>query len=113
MRRRDDLVRLRHMLDYSRKATGMVEGRTREDLDDDEMRALALTRAVEIIGEAAARVSEESQQSYSHIPWAEIVGLRNRIVHGYDSVDLNILWDIVAYDLPELIAALEEIVGEG
>jgi uncharacterized protein with HEPN domain len=99
------------MLDYSRKAVAMIEGRTREDLDRDEMLCLALTRVVEVIGEAATRVSQAGQQRHGQIPWPEIIGLRNRLVHGYDSVDLNILWDIVQQDLPPLIEQLQAILG--
>jgi uncharacterized protein with HEPN domain len=75
------------------------------------MLELALTRLLEIIGEAANRVSEDMQQQHPEIPWRQIVGLRHRLIHGYDAVDLDILWDIVRYDLPPLIAALEEILG--
>ena len=112
MTQHDDSVRLRHMLDYSRKAMAMVAGRTREELDRDEILTLALTRAVEIVGEAAARVSGATQVRYDGIPWTEIVGLRNRLVHGYNSVDLNILWDIVKHDLPELMATLKDAMEE-
>jgi len=112
MTQRDDRVRLRHMLDYSRKAVAMIEGRAREDLDRDEMLCLALTRVVEIIGEAATRVSQAGQQRHGQIPWPEIIGLRNRLVHGYDAVDVNILWDIVEQDLVLLIEALEGILDE-
>ena len=111
MTRHDPMVRLHHMLDYSRKAVAMIEGRTREDLDRDEMLCLALTRVVEVIGEAATRVSQAGQQRHGQIPWPEIIGLRNRLVHGYDSVDLNILWDIVQQDLPPLIEQLQAILG--
>jgi len=111
MTQHEDRVRLRHMLDYSRKAVAMIEGRTREDLDRDEMLCLALTRVVEVIGEAATRVSQAGQQRHGQIPWPEIIGLRNRLVHGYDSVDLNILWDIVQQDLPPLIEQLQAILG--
>jgi len=111
MTQHEDRVRLRHMLDYSRKAVAMIEGRTREDLDRDEMLCLALTRVVEVIGEAATRVSQAGQQQHGQIPWPEIIGLRNRLVHGYDSVDLNILWDIVQQDLPPLIEQLQAILG--
>ena len=110
MTQHDDKVRLRHMLDYSRKATAMIQGRTREDLDTDEMLSLALTRAVEIIGEAAARVSPAIQQNHPLIPWPQIVGLRNRLIHGYDAVDLDILWNIVQSDLPPLIEQLETAI---
>jgi len=108
MKQHDDEVRLRHMLDYSRKAKAMLQGRVREDLNTDEMLSLALTRAVEIIGEAAARVSSTIQQKYVSIPWPQIIGLRNRLVHGYDAVDLDILWNIVQTDLPLLIEQLEK-----
>ena len=110
MTQHDDKVRLRHMLDYSRKAIAMLEGRAQEDLKTDDMLSLALTRAVEIIGEAAARVSPAIQQNHMSIPWPQIVGLRNRLVHGYDAVDLDILWNIVQYDLPPLIEQLETAI---
>jgi uncharacterized protein with HEPN domain len=113
MTQHDDRVRLRHMFDYSRKAVAMIEGRAREELDRDEMLCLALTRVVEIIGEAATRVSQAGQQSHGYIPWSQIIGLRNRLVHGYDAVDADILWDIVQQDLPPLIEQLEAIVQEG
>lgn len=110
MTQHEDKVRLRHMLDYSRKAVAMIEGRAREDLNRDEMLCLALTRALEVIGEAATRVSQAGQQQHGQIPWPEIVGLRNRLVHGYDSMDLDVLWDIVQQDLPPLIEQLQTIL---
>jgi uncharacterized protein with HEPN domain len=111
MTQHEDRVRLRHMLDYSKKAVAMIKGRAREDLNRDEMLCLALTRALEVIGEAATRVSQAGQQQHGQIPWPEIVGLRNRLVHGYDSVDVDILWDIVQQDLPPLIEQLQAILG--
>jgi uncharacterized protein with HEPN domain len=65
---------------------------------------------VETIGEAAARVSQEGQEKYAEIPWREVIGMRNRLVHGYDSVDLAVLWDTIELDLPPLIAQLEKIL---
>lgn len=88
----------------------LVRGRPRADLDADHVLELALTRLLEIIGEAANRVSEDMQQQHPEIPWRQITGLRHRLIHGYDAVDLDILWDIVQYDLPPLIATLEEIL---
>ncbi len=76
------------------------------------MLELALTHLLEIIGEAAARISEETQSRYPQIPWRQIIGLRNRLIHGYDVVDLDILWDIADQDLPSLIAELKAILGE-
>jgi uncharacterized protein with HEPN domain len=113
MSRRDASVGLRHMLDYAREAVVMVRGGTRADLDANRMLSLALVKLLEIIGEAANRVPVDDQARYPQIPWQQLIGLRNRLVHGYDQVDLDILWQIVASDLPELVAELERIVSEG
>lgn len=110
MSRHDDQVRLRHMLDAAREATSLIKARERTDLAVDHVLELALTRLLEIVGEAANRVTLETQQRYPHIPWRAIIGLRHRLIHGYDAVDLNILWDIVQHDLPELVAMLERMV---
>lgn len=85
----------------------MASGKKREDLGSDLQFSLAVTRLVEIIGEAAAHVSKEGQQRSPGIPWQEVIGLRNRLIHGYDAVDYDILWDIIQYDLPDLITALK------
>ena len=99
-------VRLRHMLDHAREAVSMLRGKKRADLDTDRKLNLALVRLLEIIGEAAARISKEDRDHYSNIPWPEIIGLRNRLTHGYDDVDFDILWQIVTVDLPPLIENL-------
>jgi uncharacterized protein with HEPN domain len=111
MSQREDEVRLRLMLDYAREAHALVLGRCRADLESDHVLELALTRLLEIIGEAAARMTDAMQAAQPHIPWREIIGLRNRLIHGYDAVDLDILWDIIQEDLPRLIEALEKILG--
>ena len=110
MPQHDDIVRLRHMLEYGQEALDLIKGRQRADLESDRTLELALTRLLEVVGEAANRVSEEARKKYPQIPWQQVVGLRHRLVHGYDAVDLDILWDIVEQDLPPLIAALEGIV---
>ena len=71
---------------------------------------MALTRLVEIVSEAANRVSDVTRQAQADIPWPRIIGMRNRLVHGYDVIDYDLLWDTVTSDLPPLIAALEGIV---
>jgi len=111
MTRRDDPTSLRHMFDHAREAVHMAAGRGRNDLKQDRMLELALVRLVEIVGEAAARVSNDGRQRYGAIPWPEVRGLRNRLVHGYDTVDLDILWDIIHDDLPPLIVELERILS--
>lgn len=95
------------MLDHAIEATQMLHGRTREDLDTDRQLNLSLVRLLEIIGEAANRIDEVFQHQYPNIPWPEIVGLRNRLIHGYDQVDFDILWTIVHEDLPPLIDQLD------
>jgi len=106
-------TRLRHMLDAARKARAFMEGRTRDDLDSDEMLMLAIVRLLEILGEAAKAVPDEIKQQRSDIPWRQISGTRDRLIHGYYSVDLDIVWMIVDQDLPPLIQALEALLQDG
>lgn len=101
-----DRVRLLHMLEHAREAIQLMAGRTRPDLDTDRVLSLALVRLLEIVGEAAARVSSDARARRPAIPWTEIVSLRNRLIHGYDSVDLDVLWTIVDTDLPALVRVL-------
>lgn len=112
MTRHDDKTRLRHMLDHAKEAVEMIRGNKRSDLNSDRKLNLALVRLVEIVGEAGARVSDRGRELATDIPWENIVGMRNRIVHGYDAVDLDILWDVVESDLPPLIASLERALDE-
>jgi uncharacterized protein with HEPN domain len=111
MSHHEPMVRLRHMLSYAREAVAMIQGRVRADLESDRQLNLALVRLLEIVGEAAARVPAEEREKNSQIPWLDIISLRNRLIHGYDTVDFDILWQIVQQDLPSLIQELESIVG--
>src|SRR5574341_2590219 len=113
MSRDDPQVRLRHMLDYSREAVSLLRDRKRADLDRDRTLGLAILRCVEIVGEAASRVPVDIQQRYQYIPWPQIIGMRNRLVHGYDIVDYDVVWSTVTHDLPPLITELEKIVSSG
>lgn len=112
MSERDPQVALRQMLEYAQEAVTLCQGKARPDLDHDRLLELALVRLLEIIGEAANRVAPASQATHPEIPWAQIVGLRNRLIHGYDAVDLDIVWQIIRQDLPSLIATLQEILGD-
>lgn len=108
MSHRDDSVRLRHMLDYAEEAVKFSAGRNRTELDSDRLFSLAMVRLVEVIGEAAARVSDEVRRRHPQIPWNQIVGARHRLIHGYDQIDGNILWDILTFDLPPLVEQLRQ-----
>ena len=108
MSRDDPQVRLNHMLEYAREAVGLMRNRTRADLEKDRALGLAIIRCLEIVGEAASRVPEPIQKSHPGVPWAQIIGMRNRLVHGYDLVDYDIIWSTITEDLPPLIAQLEK-----
>ena len=105
--RRDDAIRLRHMLDAAREAIAFARGRTRGDLDTDRQLVLALVKDIEIVGEAATGVTEPTRRSLPDIPWERIVGMRHRLVHAYFDINLDIVWKTAREELPELIAQLE------
>jgi uncharacterized protein with HEPN domain len=95
MSRHDDVIRLRHMRDHAAEAIAMTRRKKRADLDQDRMLELALVRLMEIIGEAAGRVTPETRAQLPNLPWSDIVAMRNRLIHGYDSVDPDILWTTI------------------
>ncbi len=109
MNERDETL-LRDMLDMSRKAQAFLGGRGQEIVDQDEMLAFALVRAIEVLGEAASRITPETRVALPQIPWKVIVGMRNKIIHDYRTIDTRIVWKTVVEDLPPLIAELEKIL---
>ncbi len=111
MSRRDDSLRLRDMLAAAREAQTFALGKDHGALAHDRQLTLALLKCVEIIGEAAARVSEATRAQHPSLPWADIVGMRNRLVHAYFDIDLSLLWTTVSVDIPRLVEELDRIVG--
>lgn len=109
----EDRIRLQHMVDAARMAQRFVAGRTRADLDADEMLSHALARALEVVGGAASRVSPEGRAAVPGVPWSAIVGMRNRIVHAYFDIDLDVIWKTVIDELPALIAPLHAALDAG
>ncbi len=109
--RKDDLIRIRHMLDAASEAVSFARGRTRTELDSDRMLMLSIVKSVELVGEAASRVSEEAREKYSEIPWADIIAMRNRLIHAYFDIDLDRVWDTLTDDLPPLIRTLQQVVA--
>ena len=107
MMQHDPNVYLRHMLDYAREAVQLLDTKTSDELAESRVLQLALFHLVEIVGEAASRVNAETRTALPHIPWRGVIGMRNRIVHGYDVADLKVLWDTITMDLPPLITELE------
>ena len=106
----DDATRLRHMLDAAREAVYFAQGKTREDLDGNRQLVLSLVKCIEIIGEAAAKITLETRQQHEQIPWQTIVATRNRLIHGYYDIDVDRVWDTVTHSLPPLVAELEKMV---
>jgi uncharacterized protein with HEPN domain len=102
-----DVDRLRHMRDAAASALEIAAGHQRTDLTGNTMLAMALTRCLEILGEAASRVSPETRVRFSAIPFAKMVSMRNRLIHAYFDVDLDIVWTTVTEDLPAVLPALE------
>ena len=107
--RRDDAWLL-DMLLAARRAVRFAAPLTFSEFENDDLHQLAILKSVEIIGEAASRISEETKAGHPDIPWAEIIGLRNRLVHAYFAIQLDIVWQTVQEDLPPLIAQIEPLV---
>ena len=103
-----DRIRLLDMLNHAREALQFINGRTRPDLDKLRWLNLSPVRLLEIIGEAAARASDSTKSYFPEIKWQQIVGLRNRLIHGYNQVDFDIMWDILQEDLPQLVNQVEK-----
>lgn len=109
----DTTVYLRQMLDFAKEAVAFSEGHTRADLDNNRMLNLALVHLLELIGEAANRVPREQQAQYPNLPWSQMIAMRHRLIHGYDVINLNIVWNVVTQDLPPLVEQLENILSTG
>jgi len=104
---RDDRLTLRQMLDTVCQIRGLAQGLTRAEFDADIIRHLALLHLIQRLGEAASRLSADFRTGHPEFPWAEMIGMRNRIVHGYDEVDPDIVWRVATEDLEPVVAGLE------
>lgn len=110
MSQKDDMVYFGHMLDTARKVAERTRGLTRERFNANEDLRLALAHLVQVIGEAARRISDEGRLAHPEIPWRQIMGMRHKIVHDYMDIKESILWEVVTKDMPPLLSALERIV---
>jgi uncharacterized protein with HEPN domain len=97
------------MLDSAREAVELIHGISRADLDTNRVLSLALVRLLEIVGEAASKVTVDTRKETPAIPWSQIVSLRHRLIHGYDTINMDIFWKILTDDLPALIDQLQKI----
>jgi uncharacterized protein with HEPN domain len=94
------------MLENARLALDFMRGKSRDDLSRDTLLAYAVVRALEVIGEAANSVTDDPQNLLLEIEWGNIIGMRNRMVHGYDNINFDIVWAVITTKLQPLITAL-------
>jgi uncharacterized protein with HEPN domain len=98
------------MIEAAETAIGFVLGKSRTDLDTDRMQVFALVRAIEIVGQAAGKVSKSTRETAPLIPWAMIVSMRNRLIHAYFDVDREVVWKTAAEELPQILLPLRALV---
>ncbi len=108
---RRDRDSMTDILQAARLAVSYLHGTSKQAFLENIQLQDAVVRRIEIIGEAARRISWETRDAYPAVAWAEMVGMRNMMIHGYDEIDLEIIWDTVHVDLPGLIEQLESIIG--
>jgi len=106
-----DLVRLKHMLDSTQAILTFAKGRQRTSLDKDRLFLSAVLRELEVVGEAAGRISDKTRKKFPHLPWKELVGLRNRLIHAYFDVDHDIIWKTIREYLPFFLDQLKDIIN--
>lgn len=110
--RADDHIRVQHMIDAGESVVAFTEGRVREDLDRDRMLLFAVVRGIEVLGEAASGVSEETRSASAQRPWGAIVTMRHRLVHGYFEVDPDIVWRTAREEIPGLLVQLRSLTAD-
>ncbi len=101
---------MRHMSTEAKKLLARAQTCSRADLDADEDLAATYAWRLTLFGEAASRITQHTRDQHPQVPWTQIVGMRNRLIHGYDAIDLDVVWQTVQTDLPPLVAALEHIL---
>ena len=99
------------MIEAARAAVGFMTGRSRADLDFDQMLLFAVVQAIQIIGEAASRVSQDTRRATASVPWASIVGMRNRLVHAYADIDHEVVWKTVTVEIPAVLPSLTALIS--
>jgi uncharacterized protein with HEPN domain len=109
--RDEDRVRILHMIDAAEAVAEFLDGRSRDDLDQDRMLLFSLVHAIEILGEAANKLSLDARAAAPQVPWGAIVAMRNRLIHGYFDIDTTIVWKTATVEIPELLPLLRTLAG--
>jgi len=109
--RQGDSAYLRHILDAVSRIEEYTEDMNREDFLSSNLHQDAVIRQVEVIGEAARKVSEETRKRHTEVPWKDMAGMRDKLIHGYFGVDLDAVWDTVKEDIPRLKTMIQALLG--
>lgn len=109
----NDAIRIRHMIEAAESCQRFVAGRQRHDLEADQMLLFALVRAIEIIGEAACKVSTETRTAIPEAPWPAIIAMRNRLVHAYFEIDHEVVWKTATEEFPAFFSLLRKAASDG
>lgn len=107
-----DIVRLQHMIDAANEAISFVADKSKRELETNRALALAVLKSIEIFGEAASRVSRELRSRSPEIPWTDIIAMRNRLIHSYFDVNLDIVWQTVTEELPPVVTELQKLLAQ-
>jgi len=97
------------MIEACESVQRFILGRRRLDFESDQMLLFAVVRAIEVLGEAASKVSEDTRSAFPEIPWPEITDMRNRLIHGYFDIDVDIVWNTASVEIPALLGDLRRI----
>lgn len=108
----DDRVRILHMIEAAEAVAEFVAGRRRNDLDEDRMLLFAVVHAIEILGEAANKVSPQIRAAAPQVPWGAIVSMRNRLIHGYFDINTAVVWKTATVEIPALVPLLHTLAGD-
>lgn len=107
----NDKMRLQHMLDAAQEAVSFFDTLKDNSLEHNRLVSQAIVRSIEIVGEAASQISKEYRESHPELPWAQIIGMRNRIVHAYFDIDYTLVENTVKHDLPALIEPITKLIS--
>lgn len=105
-----DAAYIQDIVEAATLAVSYIEGVDEQRFLDDTQLQDAVIRRLEIVGEAARRVSEETKAAQGHVPWRQMIGMRNQVIHMYDGVDLHVVWHTILDDLPPLLETLERLL---
>jgi uncharacterized protein with HEPN domain len=108
--KKDDTVYLQHIMDNISRIEEYTQGFGYEDFVGNHLIQDGVIRQIEIMGEAAKRLSKEIKDKYSEIPWRDITGMRDKLIHDYFGVDIDAVWDTVVRDVPVLKGKLQDII---